>query len=140
MIKSVDGLTRLFVYDQAGNLIAEINADTVQPLAEYIWLERLGGKMIKYKNLSKKQKENIDLVFLVTGSWVTAIMGAVLFYVEEYMNSAMMIAVYLFVFLRHSVTGHKSVNPHIKKTAFLSLAAGGAATLILGVAAFRLIS
>lgn len=33
MIKSVDALTRLFVYDQAGNLIAEIDADSGQPLA-----------------------------------------------------------------------------------------------------------
>ncbi|WP_300500801.1 hypothetical protein [Marinobacter sp.] len=94
--------------------------------------------MIKYQSLSAKQREYIDLVFLVAGSWVTAIMGGVLLYVGEYMNSAMMIAVYLVVFLRHSVAGKKSDNPLMKKTASLSLAAGGAATLILVVAAFRL--
>lgn len=37
--KTLNGHTRLLVYDQAGNLISELDGTTGAVLAEYIWLD-----------------------------------------------------------------------------------------------------
>jgi hypothetical protein len=91
--------------------------------------------MFKYRPLTDKQLQFVDFVFLSGGSWVSALMGALLFCTGNYIDSVMLFAVYVFIFMRYSVVHKMTGKKHGKAIAMLSVSAGLTAIIIVAASA-----